>query len=64
MMKQMNVTSTPFVPTLKGRMYVAVLVDIRVMEEAAQVNISSSCSFGACRLIRFNFLANLIRFLK
>ena len=39
------------VPTLKGHIYVAVLVDIRVMEETAQVNICSSCFFGACCLI-------------
>ena len=39
--KQMIVTSTPFVPTPKGRMSVAVLVDIREMAEAARVNIFS-----------------------
>ena len=40
-MKQMIVTPTPFAPTLKGRMSVAVLVDIREMVEAARVNIFS-----------------------
>lgn len=41
MMKQMNVTPTPFVPTLKGRMSVAALVDIREMVENARVNFFS-----------------------
>ena len=40
-MKQMIVTPMPFVPTLKGRMSVAVLVDIREMAETARVNIVS-----------------------
>lgn len=40
-MKQMIVTPTPFVPTLKGLMSVAVLVDIREMVETALVNIFS-----------------------
>ena len=40
-MKQMNVTPTAFVPTLKGRMSVAVLVDIREMEKTVRVNIFS-----------------------
>lgn len=40
-MKQMNVTPKPFVPILKGRMSVAVSVDIREMVETARVNIFS-----------------------
>ena len=38
-LKITNVTPTPFVPTLKGRMSVVALVDTRVMVEAARVNI-------------------------
>ena len=40
-MKKIIVTPTPFVPTLKGRMSVAALVDIREMVETARVNIFS-----------------------
>ena len=40
-MKQMIVTPTHFVPTLKGRMSAAALVDIREMAETARVNIFS-----------------------
>ena len=42
-MKQMIATPTPFAPTLKGRMSVAVLVDIRAMVETARVNIFLIC---------------------
>ena len=38
-MKQMIVIPTPFVPTLKGRLFVVVLVDIREMVETVRVNI-------------------------
>lgn len=42
-MKRMIVTLTPCVPTLKDPMSVAVLVDIRVTVETAQVNVSLTC---------------------
>ena len=45
-LKQMSVTPMLCVPTLKDPTSAAVLVDIRVMDETAQVNISCICFFG------------------
>ena len=49
-LKQTNVIPTPCVPTLKDPTSVAVLVDIRVMEETAQVDICFTCFINVVKI--------------